>query len=65
MGGVEAFVGDHVCESDQLDFIAELVFSRDDFARLVEVIFLKWSVRRVLRLSSHLQRDVGHLLHRR
>ena len=37
--GVVAFVGEHVLECDQVDFIAELVFSREDLVRLFDVIF--------------------------
>ena len=36
MGGVAIFVGDHVLESDQKDFIAELAFWWEDFVRLVD-----------------------------
>ena len=41
MGGVAArFAGDHVFESDQLDFIAEFVFSWADFVWLADFIFV-------------------------
>ena len=33
-----AFVGDHVLKSDQEDFIAELVLSREDFVRLLDAV---------------------------
>ena len=36
--GVVVFVGDHVLECVQVDFIAELVFSREEFVRLVDAI---------------------------
>ena len=62
------FVGDHVLESDQKDFIAEFVFWREYFVRLVDFFAndvvgeagLKDPV-----VSGHLLRNEGYLLQRR
>ena len=61
-----ACAGDHVLKSDQLDFIAELVLSRDDFVCLEDAIFDDVvgaaGLKDPLYLSGHLQRNVGYLL---
>ena len=53
-------------ESDQLDFIAELVLSRDDFVCLADATFDDVvgaaGLKDLFDLSGHLQRNVGDLL---
>ena len=66
MGEVAIFEGEHVLECDQVDFVAELVFSWDDFVRLVDVfgddVVGAAGLKDLLDLSGHLQRNVGYLL---
>ena len=65
MGVVAFFAGDHVLESDQVDFIAELVFSREDFVRLEDdfvVDVVGAAGLKGLGQRGHLKRNLGCLL---